>query len=380
MSLTSKANEMRALGEDIIVLTVGEPDFDTPQYIKDAGQEAIKSGKTKYTSVDGVAELKDAIVNKFKKENNLIFNSDEVIVSAGCKQSIFNLLQVIIDHDDEVLIPEPYWVSYADMVVYAGGKPILIESSYENNFDLNFDLIEKNINDKTKLFMLNSPNNPSGKYFNSTMLKKLAELLRKYDKIYISSDDIYEHIFWHQEKFQNILNVAPDLKDRTIIFNGVSKAYSMTGWRIGYAAGNKEIIKKMKTLQSQSTSCASSVSQYAAISAFTQKCEELPKMNAEYKERHDYVVKELNNIPGVTCRETDGTFYVFPSFTEYIEESQKINNDDELAMYLLNEGKVAVVPGSAVGMSGHLRLSIALDLKTLEIAMNRIKTTLNNDE
>ena len=380
MSLTSKANEMRALGEDIIVLTVGEPDFDTPQYIKDAGQEAIESGKTKYTSVDGVAELKDAIVNKFKKENNLIFNSDEVIVSAGCKQSIFNLLQVIIDTDDEVLIPEPYWVSYADMVVYAGGKPILIESSYENNFDLNFDLIEKNINNKTKLFMLNSPNNPSGKYFNSTMLKKLAELLRKYDKIYISSDDIYEHIFWHQEKFQNILNVAPDLKDRTIIFNGVSKAYSMTGWRIGYAAGNKEIIKKMKTLQSQSTSCASSVSQYAAISALTQKCEELPKMNAEYKERHDYVVKELNNIPGVTCKETDGTFYVFPSFTKYIEESQKINNDDELAMYLLNEGKVAVVPGSAFGMSGHLRLSIALDLKTLEIAMNRIKTTLNNDE
>ena len=380
MSLTSKANEMRALGEDIIVLTVGEPDFDTPQYIKDAGQEAIESGKTKYTSVDGVAELKDAIVNKFKKENNLIFNSDEVIVSAGCKQSIFNLLQVIIDTDDEVLIPEPYWVSYADMVVYAGGKPILIESSYENNFDLNFDLIEKNINDKTKLFMLNSPNNPSGKYFNSTMLKKLAELLRKYDKVYISSDDIYEHIFWHQEKFQNILNVAPDLKDRTIIFNGVSKAYSMTGWRIGYAAGNKEIIKKMKTLQSQSTSCASSVSQYAAISALTQKCEELPKMNAEYKERHDYVVKELNNIPGVTCKETDGTFYVFPSFTKYIEESQKINNDDELAMYLLNEGKVAVVPGSAFGMSGHLRLSIALDLKSLEIAMNRIKKTLNNDE
>jgi aspartate aminotransferase len=380
MSLTSKANEMRALGEDIIVLTVGEPDFDTPQYIKDAGQEAIESGKTKYTSVDGVAELKDAIVNKFKKENNLIFNSDEVIVSAGCKQSIFNLLQVIIDTDDEVLIPEPYWVSYADMVVYAGGKPILIESSYENNFDLNFYLIEKNINNKTKLFMLNSPNNPSGKYFNSTMLKKLAELLRKYDKIYISSDDIYEHIFWHQEKFQNILNVAPDLKDRTIIFNGVSKAYSMTGWRIGYAAGNKEIIKKMKTLQSQSTSCASSVSQYAAISALTQKCEELPKMNAEYKERHDYVVKELNNIPGVTCKETDGTFYVFPSFTKYIEESQKINNDDELAMYLLNEGKVAVVPGSAFGMSGHLRLSIALDLKSLEIAMNRIKKTLNNDE
>ena len=323
MSLTSKANEMRALGEDIIVLTVGEPDFDTPQYIKKAGQEAIESGKTKYTSVDGVAELKDAIVNKFKKENNLIFNSDEVIVSAGCKQSIFNLLQVIIDNGDEVLIPKPYWVSYADMVVYAGGKPILIESSYENNFDLDFELIEKNINNKTKLFMLNSPNNPSGKYFNSTKLKKLAELLRKYDKIYISSDDIYEHIFWHQEKFQNILNLAPDLKNRTIIFNGVSKAYSMTGWRIGYAAGNKEIIKKMKTLQSQSTSCASSVSQYAAISALTQKCEELPKMNAEYKERHDYVVKELNNISGVTCRETDGTFMFFHLLQNILRKAKK---------------------------------------------------------
>ena len=380
MSLTSKANELRALGEDIIVLTVGEPDFDTPGYIKDAGRKAIESGKTKYTSVDGVPELKDAIVNKFKKENDLIFNSDEVIVSSGCKQSIFNLLQVIIDHGDEVLIPEPYWVSYADMVMYAGGKPILIESSYENNFDLNFDSIEKNINDKTKLFMLNSPNNPSGKYFDSTMLKKLAGLLRQYDKIFISSDDIYEHIFWHQEKFQNILNVAPDLKERTIIFNGVSKAYSMTGWRIGYAAGNKAIIKKMKTLQSQSTSCASSVSQYAAISALTQKCEELPKMNAEYKKRHDYVVKELNNISGVTCRETDGTFYVFPSFIEYIKKCQKINNDDELAMYLLNEGKVAVVPGSAFGIPGHLRLSIALDLKNLEKAMDRIKKVLNNNE
>ena len=376
MSLTSKANEMRASGEDIIVLTVGEPDFDTPQYIKDAGQEAIESGKTKYTSVDGVAELKDAIVNKFKKENNLIFNSDEVIVSAGCKQSIFNLLQVIIDHDDEVLIPEPYWVSYADMVVYAGGKPILIESSYENNFDLNFDLIEKNINDKTKLFMLNSPNNPSGKYFNSTILKKLAELLRKYDKIYISSDDIYEHIFWHHEKFQNILNVAPDLKERTIIFNGVSKAYSMTGWRIGYAAGNKEIIKKMKTLQSQSTSCASSVSQYAAISALTQKCEELPKMNDEYKKRHDYVVSELNKIEGVNCRPTDGTFYVFPSFKKFIELNSDISNDSELALYILEKAKVAVVPGSAFGIEGHIRISIAIDMNSLKDAMQRLHSTL----
>ena len=376
MSLTSKANEMRAAGEDIIVLTVGEPDFDTPKYIKVAALKAIESGKTKYTSVDGTMELKNAIIEKFKRENNLFFNPDEIIASAGCKQSIFNLLQVLIDQGDEVLIPEPYWVSYSDMVMYAGGKPILIKTTYDKNFDLDIKLIENSITDKTKLFMLNSPNNPSGKYFDSLMLKNLADILIKYPNIFISSDDIYEHIFWHKEKFHNILNVAPDLKDRTIILNGVSKAYSMTGWRIGYAAGHKDIIKKMKTLQSQSTSCASSISQHAATAALTKECKELVHMNGEYKKRHDYVVNKLNTIDGVVCKETDGTFYVFPSFREYIENSETISNDDELAMLLLNKAKVAVVPGSAFGMSGHLRLSIALDLDSLKTALDRIKSLL----
>ena len=376
MALTSKANEMRQNGEDVLVLTVGEPDFDTPQYIKEAAKNAIDTGQTKYTSVDGTVDLKKAIINKFKKDNNLDYQIDEIIVSAGCKQSIFNLLQVLIEEGDEVIIPQPYWVSYADMVVYSGGTPIMLETSYEENFDINPSKFEALITDKTKLFMLNSPNNPSGKYFNSELLKKLGDILLKYKDIYVSSDDIYEHIHWNKEKFHNIVNACPKLKDRTIVLNGVSKAYSMTGWRIGYAAGDKEIIKKMKTLQSQSTSCASSISQAAACTALSQTCNEMPLMTKEYKKRHDYVVNELNLIDGVICKETDGTFYVFPSFKEYIINSKKITNDTELALHLLNTAKVAVVPGSAFGQEGHIRISIAIDMDSLKEAMKRIADSL----
>ena len=376
MALTSKANELKSNGEDIIVLTVGEPDFDTPDYIKNDAKKAIDSGLTKYTSVDGTVELKTAIVNKFKKENNLDYNLDEIIVSSGCKQSIFNFLQVIIDHGDEVIIPQPYWVSYADMVKYSGGIPIMLATSYENNFSIDIEILKSLITDKTKLFMINSPNNPSGKYYDSNLLEELAKVLMEHKNIFISSDDIYEHIHWHSEKFHNILNVCPELKNRTIILNGVSKAYSMTGWRIGYAAGNKEIIKKMKTLQSQSTSCASSISQAAATSALTHTCKEMTMMNDEYKKRHDYVVSELNSIEGVECRETDGTFYVFPSFKKYIEMSDQFTNDSELALFILENSKVAVVPGSAFGMDGHIRVSIAIDLNSLKEAMRRLQTTL----
>ena len=372
MALTSKANEMRQNGEDVIVLTVGEPDFDTPQYIKDAAKAAIDRGLTKYTSVDGTTDLKKSIINKFKQENNLHYEMDEIIVSAGCKQSIFNMLQVLIDDGDEVIIPQPYWVSYADMVIYSGGKPMLLETEYDENFEIDPNQLDKLINKNTKLFMLNSPNNPSGKYFGSKLLRKLGKVLENYNQVYISSDDIYEHIHWHEEQFQNMVNVCPNLKERTIVLNGVSKAYSMTGWRIGYAAGNKEVIKKMKTLQSQSTSCASSISQAAACAALSSECKELPDMTAEYKKRHDYVVSELNKIPGVTCKQTDGTFYVFPSFIKYIENSKTMNNDRDLALHLLNIGKVAVVPGSAFGTDGHIRISIAIDLDTLKKAMKRI--------
>ena len=376
MALTSKANELRQKGEDIVVLTVGEPDFDTPQYIKDSAKEAIDAGMTKYTSVDGTLSLKESIIKKFKSENNLNYELDEIVVSAGCKQSIFNFLQVIIDEGDEVIIPQPYWVSYADMVKYSGGIPIMLETSYENNFDIDINIFKDLINDKTKLFMINSPNNPSGKYYNSKILKQLSTVLLEHEKVFISSDDIYEHIHWSEEKFHNILNIAPSLKDRTVILNGVSKAYSMTGWRIGYAAGNKDIIKKMKTLQSQSTSCASSISQAAADAALSNVCHELPEMNKEYKKRHDFVVSELNKIEGVECKPTDGTFYVFPSFKNFIQKSDIVSNDKELALYILEKSKVAVVPGSAFGIEGHIRISIAIDMDSLKDSMQRLKSTL----
>ncbi len=376
MALTSKANQLRKKGEDIIVLTVGEPDFDTPEYIKNAAKKAIDIGMTKYTAVDGTFDLKSAVIKKFKDENKLSYDHDEIVVSAGCKQSIFNFLQVIIDDGDEVIIPQPYWVSYADMVKYSGGTPVMLETDYNNNFDIDIDKFRNLINKKTKLFMLNSPNNPSGKYYDSAVLEKLSVVLLDHKEIFISSDDIYEHIHWYDEKFHNILNVCPSLKNRTIIFNGVSKAYSMTGWRIGYAAGNKDIIKKMKTLQSQSTSCASSVSQAAAAAALSASCKEMPEMNKEYKKRHDFVVDELNKIEGVECKPTDGTFYVFPSFKNFIEKNKNISNDTDLALYLLENAKVAVVPGSAFGIEDHIRISIAIDMESLERAIKRIKKSL----
>ena len=377
MALTSKANELKHKGEDIIVLTVGEPDFDTTNYIKDGAKKAIDDGLTKYTAVDGTTELKKSIINKLKSENNLEYSSSEIIVSAGCKQSIFNFLQAVIDDGDEVIIPQPYWVSYADMVKYSGGIPVMLQTNYENNFDIDVTELENLINEKTKLFMINSPNNPSGKYYDSELLKKISSVLIKHTNILVSSDDIYEHIHWHTEKFHNILNVCPELKQRTVILNGVSKAYSMTGWRIGYAAGDKEIIKKMKTLQSQSTSCASSISQAAASTALNNTCNELPEMNKEYKKRHDYVVSELNKIDGVECKPTDGTFYVFPSFKDYLKKNKLLSNDTELALYILEKAKVAVVPGSAFGIDNHIRISIAIDMDSLKEAMKRLNTCLS---
>jgi aspartate aminotransferase len=377
MALTSKANELKHKGEDIIVLTVGEPDFDTPNYIKDSAKKAIDEGLTKYTAVDGTIELKKSIIDKLKSENNLEYSSSEIIVSAGCKQSIFNFLQAVIDDGDEVIIPQPYWVSYADMVKYSGGIPVMLQTNYENNFDIDITELENLINEKTKLFMINSPNNPSGKYYDSELLKKISSVLIKHTNILVSSDDIYEHIHWHTEKFHNILNVCPELKQRTVILNGVSKAYSMTGWRIGYAAGDKEIIKKMKTLQSQSTSCASSISQAAASTALNNTCNELPEMNKEYKKRHDFVVSELNKIDGVECKPTDGTFYVFPSFKDYLKENKLLSNDTELALFILEKAKVAVVPGSAFGIDNHIRISIAIDMDSLKEAMKRLNTSLS---
>ncbi|MED5429919.1 MAG: pyridoxal phosphate-dependent aminotransferase [Pseudomonadota bacterium] len=376
MALTARANEMRQKGMDVIVLTVGEPDFDTPEHIKEAARSAINSGSTKYTAVDGTSQLKDAIKTKLKKENELVYSSEQIIASNGCKQSLFNFLQVFLNEGDEVIIPTPYWVSYVDMVRYAGGKPIFLKTTYDNNLNININELKNIITNKTKLFLLNSPNNPSGKYFDSNTLKEIADLILQHPNIYIASDDIYEHVIWHKEKFHNMLNVCSELYDRTIIFNGISKAYAMTGWRIGYAAGPKEIIKAMKTLQSQSTSCPSSISQAAACEALTKECNEIRSMNVEYKKRHDLVVTALNKIKGVECKDTDGTFYIFPSFKELIKNNEKFKNDSDLALYLLEEAKVAVVPGSAFGFEGHLRISIALDTASLQTAMDRMTSYL----
>jgi len=376
MALTARANEMRQKGADVIILTVGEPDFDTPNHIKKAAQLAIESGATKYTAVDGTLELREAIVKKLKNENGLTYTSNQIISSNGCKQSLFNFLQVFLDEGDEVIIPTPYWVSYVDMVKYAGGIPVFLETLYDDNLSIDTVKLQKIITNRTKLLLLNSPNNPSGKYFDSTSLEKIANVLLHHEKIFIASDDIYEHVIWHKEKFHNILNVCEELFDRTIIFNGISKVFAMTGWRIGYAAGPKEIIKAMKTLQSQSTSCPSSISQAAACEALTKDCPQIIQMNKEYKKRHDVVVKGLNQIDGVECKDTDGTFYIFPSFKELINKTDKFNNDNDLASYLLEEAKVAVVPGSSFGFEGHLRISIAVDMDSLKEAVNRIQKSL----
>ena len=376
MALTAKANKMKSDGIDVIILTVGEPDFDTPQYIKDAAIEAINKGKTKYTAVDGTPDLKKAIIQKLKRENNLTYTPEQIIASCGCKQSLFNFLQIFINEGDEVIIPTPYWVSYVDMIKYAGGIPVFLKTNYENNLNINIDELENIITNKTKLLLINSPNNPSGKYFDSSTLKKISDVLLKNQQIYVATDDIYEHIIWHKETFHNILNVCESLYDRTIIFNGISKAFAMTGWRVGYAAGPKELIKAMKTLQSQSTSCPSSISQASASVALTTDTESIENMNKEYKKRHDLVVNALNTIKDVECKETDGTFYIFPSFKKFIEKNKKFNNDKDLALYLLEEAKVAVVPGSAFGFDGHLRISIAIDIKSLEEAIKRITDCL----
>ena len=378
MALTARANEMRQKGNDVIILTVGEPDFDTPDHIKKAAIAAIDSGYTKYTAVDGTPKLKDAIIYKLSHENKLTYTPEQIIVSNGCKQSLFNFLQIFIDEGDEVILTTPYWVSYVDMIKYAGGIPVFLKTSYESNLNIDTNDLERTISKKTKLVLLNSPNNPSGKYFDSTQLKKIADVLLDHKQIHVASDDIYEHVLWYKEKFHNILNVCGDLYDRTIIFNGISKAFAMTGWRIGYAAGPQKLINAMKTLQSQSTSCPSSISQAAACEALAKKCDEISLMNKEYKKRHDMVVGGLNQIDGVKCQDTDGTFYIFPSFKELIKNSNKFNDDKELALYLLEIAKVAVVPGSAFGFEGHLRISIAVDLNSLQEALKRISNCLSD--
>ncbi|OOY35236.1 pyridoxal phosphate-dependent aminotransferase [Solemya velum gill symbiont] len=377
LAITARAAELRAVGKDIIGLGAGEPDFDTPEHIQQAGIDAIKSGKTRYTAVDGTASLKQAIIDKFKRDNNFSFEADQILVSCGGKQSFYNLAQAILDPGDEVIIPAPYWVSYPDMAILAGGVPVYINADAEQNFKITPQQLETSITEATRLFVINSPSNPSGMAYSMEELEALGKVLESHPKIVIATDDMYEHILWEGTSFCNILNACPQLEDRIIVLNGVSKAYAMTGWRIGYAGGPVEIIKAMKKIQSQSTSNPTSISQYAAETALNgpQSC--INDMMVQFKQRHDYVLDRFNRMPGIECLPSDGTFYLFPKATDLIESLEGISDDLQLADYLIQKAEVAVVPGSAFGLAGYFRVSIATSMEELETAMDRIEKAIS---
>ncbi len=372
LAVAAKAAELKAQGKDIVGLGTGEPDFDTPEFIKDAAIIAIKNGATKYTAVDGTPSLKKAIISKFERYNNLRYELGQILVSSGGKQSFFNLCQALLNDGDEVIIPAPYWVSYPDMVLLADGKPVIIETTIENHLKITPEQLENSITNNTKLFVINSPSNPTGVAYSKQELAQLADVLLKYPDILIATDDMYEHISWSDEPFANILNACPELYERCIVLNGVSKAYAMTGWRIGYAAGPAALIKAMKKVQSQSTSNPAAASQAAAEAALSgdQSC--IQGMLNEFKVRHDYVVSELNKIPGVNCLESDGTFYAFPDVSTLLKKCGCID-DSEFAEYLIEKVGLALVPGSAFGANGHLRLSYAASMDTLVDAIARLK-------
>jgi len=373
LAITARAAAMRAAGKDIIGLGAGEPDFDTPDHIKAAAIKAIENGFTKYTAVDGIPSLKKAIIDKFKNDNGLDYVPKQILVSCGGKQSSFNLTQALLNAGDEVIIPAPFWVSYPDMVLLADGVPVIIETTQAQNFKITPEQLRAAITDKTRLIFINSPSNPSGVAYSLAELAALGDVLKEYPNIIIATDDMYEHILWQSGTFVNILNAHPDLYDRTVVMNGVSKAYSMTGWRIGYAAGPADLIEAMCTIQSQSTSNPTSISQVAAEVALTSDQSFIAEMCIEFKRRHDFVVAELNNIEGIECLTTDGTFYVFPNIEKLIARLDNINDDLEFSEYLIEHSGVALVPGSAFGCPGHVRISIATSMSNLENALARIK-------
>ncbi len=376
IAVSMKAAELKAAGKDIISLGMGEPDFDTPQNIKDAAIKAIQKGDTKYTAVDGTAALKKAIIEKFKRENSIEYKASEIIVSTGAKQVIYNALIASINPDDEVIIPAPYWVSYPDMVLLAGGKPIIIESYEKNNFKISPTALEEKITPKTKWIILNSPSNPTGACYSQDELRALADVLLRHPQVHIMADDIYEHLIFDDLKFVTIAEIEPQLLPRTLIVNGVSKAYAMTGWRIGYGAGPEKLIKAMAMIQSQSTSSPSSIGQAAAVEALN-GTQDYIKPNAKlFQSRRDMVVEMLNKIDGINCNIPNGAFYVFPSckglFGKKTPAGKVIENDNDFAGYLLEEALVAVVPGVAFGAPDFFRISYAASEDFLKNSMQRI--------
>ena len=381
LAVTARAAKLKAEGKDIIGLGAGEPDFDTPQHIKDAAIAAINKGLTKYTAVGGTPGLKNAIVAKFKRENNFDFEAKQILVSCGGKQSFFNLVLSVINPGDEVIIPAPYWVSYPDIVLIAEGKPVFINTGIEQNFKISAEQLEAAITPRTKMFVINSPSNPSGAVYTLDELRALGEVLRRYPQILIATDDMYEHILLSNQKFINIVNACPDLFQQTVVLNGVSKAYSMTGWRIGYCGGPAPIITAMENIQSQSTSNPSSISQAAAEAALNgdQSC--MNPMIAAFKERNTFVTEQLNQMNGVHCLSSEGAFYAFADIRQSISDLYNKNligapNDIALSEYLLESAGVAVVPGSAFGCDGYIRLSFATSMENLKQALSRIKNLL----
>ena len=372
IAVTQKARELRAAGKDVIGLGAGEPDFDTPNNIKNAAIKAIRGGETKYTAVDGTPALKNAITKKFKKENNLKYSLEEITVGTGGKQVLYNAFMATLNKGDEVIIPAPFWVSYPDMVLLAGGKPKIIKCSEADNFKLTPAKLRKAITKKTKWIIFNSPSNPTGASYTKAEINKLSRVLIKKKKIYILSDDIYEHITYDKAKYFTIAQISK-LKSRTLTMNGVSKSYAMTGWRIGYAGGPKEIIKAIRKVQSQSTSNPSSVSQAAAVEALNGTQKFIKTRSKEFKKRRDFVVSSLNKIKGINCLTPNGAFYVFPSCKKLLGKKTKLKTDTEFVEKLLDKSNVAVVQGSAFGLPGHFRISYATSMQKLKVAMARIK-------
>lgn len=375
LAVTARAAKLKAEGKDIIGLGAGEPDFDTPLHIADAGVEAIRKGVTRYTAVDGTVELKDAIIAKFKRDNGLTYERNQILVSSGAKQTCFNVCAALLDPGDECVIPAPYWVSYPDMALLADGVPVSVYAGPEQGYKITPAQLQAALTPRSKLLFLNSPNNPTGAAYSKAELRALGAVLERHPQVVIASDEMYEHIYWAAEPYSSFVQANPQLYDRTITINGVSKAYAMTGWRIGYCGGPKAIVAAMSTIQGQSTSNASSISQRAAAIALNgdQAC--VADMNKAFKERHDYVVAGLNAIPGISCRPGAGTFYAFAQVEDAMR-SIGVKDDNEFAEYLLVQAGVAVVPGSGFGAPGHMRISFACSMKTLEDALGRIERAL----
>ena len=381
MAVTQKARELKAAGKDIIGLGAGEPDFDTPENIKKAAIQAINGGDTKYTPVDGTPELKKAIKAKFKRENNLDYELDEISVGTGGKQIIFNAFAVSLNESDEVIIPAPYWVTYPDVVNYFNGKPIFVQCGEESGFKITPQQLENTINQSTKWFILNSPSNPTGSCYTKNELLELANVLKKYPHVNIMTDDLYEHLIYDDNEFHTFASIAPELKERILTLNGVSKAYAMTGWRIGYAGGNASLIKAMGKLQSQSTSNPTSISQAAAVEALNGDNSFIAERAKVFKGRRDFLINEFTSMDGITCRVPEGAFYVFPSCKGIIgkvdESNNKITNDEEFTTSLLEHAGVAVVQGSAFGLEGYFRISYATSDENLRNACVRMRDFLN---